>query len=235
MTYDPLQSYAALGPYSGIGNPYQSSAINPLAALNPLTANPLAGYQGIPQSPFQGQQVYAGGANYGGGFPQLQYPQLQYPQLQYPQAASLQNPLLQGGPQNGGSYLHPLAVQQIVAQQIAAQQIAAQQLAAQQLAIHHLTQHLAAQQYGLQQPTQPGQQIGQYPQLGQIGLSGQQVSPYGQQTSPFGQIGLPLAPQSWVGKGGQLGGGQPHPALLAQLTARALQAQGLTPGVGFQI
>jgi hypothetical protein len=45
---------------------------------------------------------------------------------------------------------------------------------------------------------------------------------------------MPLAPQSWVGQAGQMGIGQTNPVLLAHLTARALQAQGFAPGVGFQ-
>lgn len=63
---------------------------------------------------------------------------------------------------------------------------------------------------------------------GQGSIYGQ--SPYGQnpygQNAPWGQFGqTSLAPQSWVGQGGQLGGaqaiGQIHP-LLAQLAARSV-------------
>jgi hypothetical protein len=180
MTYDPLQSYAGSGAYTGIGNPFnttQFSPINPAAAWNPLTA-----YQGNPNSITLG----------------------------HPQAALWQNPLF-------------------VAQQIGAQQAAAQQLAqhvvAQQVA-QHIAQQLVAQQLGAQQLNQAGA----YPQAGQFGPNGQ----YGQSISPFGQIGMPLAPQSWVGQAGQPGNGQANPLLLAHFAARALQAQGFVPGAGFQ-
>jgi len=70
-------------------------------------------------------------------------------------------------------------------------------------------------QYGAQQP--------HYSQFGPGG---------GSQFGQLGGIGAPLAPQSWVGQGGQLGGaqgfGQINP-LLAQLGARAFQGQGLSP------
>lgn len=190
--HDPFQTYATLGAYSGIGNPFQTpftsmqgSAFNPTAAWNPLT-----GYQ---------QQLGYGGSQFN------------------PHTAYLQNPLLLAGLQHNIGYnpiLQQLAAQHL-AQQIIAQQVAAQQLAAQQLASQH---------------------GGLFPQVGQIGFGGQGqgMSPYGQFGSPFGQIGTQLAPQSWVGQAGQLGVGQTNPVLLAQLTARALQAQGITPGIGFQ-
>jgi hypothetical protein len=81
-------------------------------------------------------------------------------------------------------------------------------------------------QFG-QQPQQFGQQPQSlYSQFGQVG-----GSPFGP-AGPSAGVGYPLAPQSWVGQGGQLGGGQPygqiHP-LLAQVTARALQGQGFSP------
>jgi len=170
MTYDPLQSYAGSGAYTGIGNPFnatQFSLINPAAAWNPLTA-----YQGNPNSITLG----------------------------HPQAALWQNPLF--------------VAQQIGAQQAAAQQLA-QQVVAQQVA-QHIAQQLVAQQLN---------QAAGYPLAGQFGPNGQ---------SPFGQIGMPLAPQSWVGQAGQPGNGQTHPVLLAHLAARALQAQGFVPGAGFQ-
>ncbi len=60
----------------------------------------------------------------------------------------------------------------------------------------------------------------------------QQHSPYSQLGqpggSPFGQIGIPLAPQSWIGQGGLQGYGQVNP-VLAQLAARAFQGQGVSP------
>ncbi len=65
-------------------------------------------------------------------------------------------------------------------------------------------------QFGLQ-PQSLYPQIGQYPQVGQVG-------------SPFGQIGYPLAPQSWIGQGFS-----PVHALQSQLIPRPFQAQGLSP------
>jgi hypothetical protein len=69
-------------------------------------------------------------------------------------------------------------------------------------------------QFGQQQYPQFGQQ--QHPQFGQQ----QQYPQFGQQLghmgSPFGQIGYPLAPQSWIGQGGQFG-------------QRPFQGQGLSP------
>jgi len=181
MTYDPFQSYATLGGYSGINNPFQT----------PFNNN---AYQ--------------------------------------PQSAYWQNPLLpaglqqQAGLQQGispHSLLHQLAQQ--LAQQIVAQQLAAQQIAAQQ--------NPFGQPFGLQ-PALLNQQGLMHPQVGQIGFGGQGISPFGQPGASLNQIGMPLAPQSWVGQGGQFGLGQTNPVLLAHLTARALQAQGMAPGVGFQ-
>ena len=102
-----------------------------------------------------------------------------------PQPAYLQNPLIFAGLQQGSP--HAL-LQQLAAQQLA-QQIVAQQLAAQQ------------NPYG--QPFGPQQGM-PHPQFGQIGFAGQGNSPFGQPGSPFNQIGVPLAPQSWVGQAGQL-------------------------------
>jgi len=180
MTYDPYQTYATLGGYSGINNPFQT--------------------------PFN--TAYQ------------------------PQSAYWQNPLLPAGLQQNGlqqgvsphSLLQQLAAQQL-AQQIVAQQLAAQQIAAQQ--------NPFGQPFGLQ-PALLNQQGQIHPQLGQIGFGGQGISPFGQPGSPLNQIGVPLAPQSWVGQGGQFGFAQTNPVLLAHLTARALQAQGIAPGVGFQ-
>jgi hypothetical protein len=87
----------------------------------------------------------------------------------------------------------------------------------QQLAAHQLAQQILAQQLAAQ--AMAGQQIGQ------IGFGGQAFS-------PFHQNGLSMAPQSWVGQAGQAGG-VANPILLAHLTARALQAQGIAPGVNF--
>ena len=198
MTYDPLQTYATLGGYSGIGNPFQT----PFNAIqNPVNAiqNP-AMYSAAAWNPFT---VYQ------------------------PQSAHLQNPLLVAGLQQGvspHSLLQQLAAQQL-AQQIVAQQLAAQQIAAQQ--------NPYGQPFG-SQPNLLNQQGPMHQQLGQIGFGGQGISPFGQPGSPLNQIGVPLAPQSWVGQGAQFGLGQTNPVLLAQLTARALQAQGIAPGVGYQ-
>lgn len=217
MTYDPFQTYAALGPYTGIGNPFQTpftsmqtSATNPAAAWNPLIAN------GFSQSVSPGQQGYPGMpiANGIGQAWQIT-----------PQTALWQNPLLQTGFQNGyaqSPFVHPLAAQH------AAYHLAAQQLAQHLLAQQFAAQQLAAQQLGMQ-TLLGNQQNGMYSPLGQIGMGGQSIS-------PLGQTGVPLAPQSWVGPAGQQQSGVPaNPILLAHLTARALQAQGLNPGIGFQV
>ena len=148
-----------------------------------------------------------------------------------PQPGYLQNPLILAGLQQAGlqqtglqtgvsphSLLQQLAAQQL-AQQIVAQQLAAQQIAAQQ--------NPYGQPFGLQ-PSLLNQQSLMHPQMAQG------ISPFGQPGAPFSQIGVPLAPQSWVGQASQLGFGQNNPVLLAQLTARALQAQGIAPGAGYQ-
>jgi hypothetical protein len=73
------------------------------------------------------------------------------------------------------------------------------------------------------------QQFSQQPHYSQFGVGG--GSQFGQ-PGVLGGIGAPLAPQSWVGQGGQLGGGQGFGQinpLLAQLSARAFQGQGLSP------
>jgi hypothetical protein len=211
MTYDPYQAYVTPGGFSAIGNPFQA-LFNPMQ--NPAISsagvwNPLTAYQ--------------------------------------PQPAYLQSPQILGGLQQAGfqpgvsphSHLHlqqQLAAQQL-AQQIIAQQLAAQQIAAQQ---NPYGQNLYGQQQFGWQPSllnQQGFQQGpmmMHPQVGQIGVGQQGISPFGQTGSPFNQVGVPLAPQSWVGQAGQVGFGLNNPILLAQLTARALQAQGMTPGVGYQ-
>jgi hypothetical protein len=129
----------------------------------------------------------------------------------FPQTALFQNPSLMSGLQPGVLQNSP---QNPFVQQLAAQ-----------LAQHILAQQLAAQQIA----AQLGQQTGAQLPFGQIGLQG---SPYGQ--NGYGQ----MAPQSWVGQGGVPGVAQANPILLAQLTARAMQAQGfsppLNPGAGFQ-
>jgi hypothetical protein len=206
MTYDPFQAYATLGGYSGINNPFQPP-FNFNGMQNPAI-NPAAWNPYQPQSAYWQNPLLLAGLQQGG--------------LQ-------QGGLQQGGLQQGispHSHLHQLAQQ--LAQQIVAQQLAAQQIAAQQ-------SPFGAQQaqFGLQ-PSLLNQQGLMQPQVGQIGFGGQGISPFGQSGSPFNQIGMPLAPQSWVGQAGQMGIGQTNPVLLAHLTARALQAQGFAPGVGFQ-
>jgi hypothetical protein len=219
MTYDPFQTNATFGAYTGAGNPFnspltamQTSAINPSlfnqGAFNQGTSwNPLNGYQGVPQS------IY----------PQPGSPQWsQAGQGGYAQPALWQNPLLLAGLQQGG-------FQNGITHNPLAQQLAVQQLAAQQIMQHIIAQH--AQQAAAQQLAALGQQNGFYygpsggqsgGQNGQIGVNGQQGLPFGQNVSPFGQ----LAPQSWVGQQTGQMGGQANAVLLAQMTARALQAQG---------
>lgn len=250
MTYDPYQTYSALGAYPGAPNlfqtPYtaiQPSAFNPAAAWNPLIAN-----QGMsPAGPINGISQQG---------PQGYNPQSQFSPYMMSHLAG-QNPLLQAGLQNPmlqnpllqNAMSNPFVAQQLAAQQIAAQQLAAQQYAAQQAAQQYaVAQQLAAQQQGLY-PQQQGfyPQQGLYPQIGHIGLAGQQIgqpqigqpgSPFGQNVSPFGQTGFPLAPQSWVGQAGQFGaqfgGGQVNPFLLAQLTGRSHHQHGGSGWSGFQ-
>jgi len=84
----------------------------------------------------------------------------------------------------------------------------------------------------------PYQQIGQGSPFGLQGSPYSQIgSPFIQHSLPYGQIGSPLAPQSWVGQGGQFAGGQGlgqiHPLLAQQLIARAFHSQGISPWVGF--
>jgi hypothetical protein len=132
----------------------------------------------------------------------------------------LQNPLAYGGLQQGISQ-NPLLqnglLQNPIAQQILAQQL--QQAIAQQVA-HHLAQQAAAQQLAV-----IAQQNWLYGQQGTPGTTAGMIpGQYG--GNPFGQ----LAPQSWVGQGGQQ---VPGIGLLNPLTARALQSQGFAPGVNF--
>jgi hypothetical protein len=231
-----------LGAYPGVTSPYglpqtlQTSGIHP-AAVHPLAA--LAGLSPLFQggfSPF-GQQGYPG-IGYGGLNPQQQFGQTQNPFLQHtlpgigmqnPWAtAGLQNPLIHSVLQNPllqnpllqSPVTNPIQAQihaQLIAQQVA------QQLAAQQLAAQHLAQQLGFQPYGM------------HPQ----GLA----SPFGQ-TGQWGQGPSQLAPQSWVGQGGQFGGGigygqgsqfgigygQGHP--FSQY-GRGIQTGGISPWTGF--
>jgi hypothetical protein len=226
--HDPFQTYATMSaygaspyaaPYYGtlnpLGMPYnvqQTSAINPLAAIHPLAAAALGLSQGNPTAmnpinpltgiPQAGQQGYG------------------------PQQGNSFIP----GQGFGFGFVHPHHLHQ------AAAALAAQGALQNPILAALLTNPLVAA--GLQQ--QFGQQAqSPYPQFGQIGGSpfAQGGSPFGQGGSPFGQnnpmagIGYPLAPQSWVGQGGQFGGqgyGQNNP-LLALLTARPFQGQGYSP------
>jgi len=231
MMHNPFQSYQTdptLGAYAGMANPFslpytamQTSLTNP-ATFNPL-ASALGPVGGLSQL---GQTGYAGIPNYGNIYPQqLQLASLLTSQASIPQVFgqgpwqnpyAVQNPWITGGMQNP---LLTAALQQ-----------------------QPLLNPILAQQFGLQpmQPYSPYQQIGQGSPFGQqVSPFGQQSSPYAQQQcSPYGQIGLPLAPQSWVGQAGPFGGGQGfgqvHPLLAQQLLAqqlgaRGLHSQGITP------
>ncbi len=184
------------------------------------------GYAGIGnpfQTPFNTMQNP--GINSGTGWNSLAAYQTQPAYLQNPLVpAGLQQSGLQQAGLQAGFSPHSL-LQQLAAQQLA-QQIVAQHLAAQQIASQ---QNPYGQPFGLQ-PSPFNQQGLTHLQAGQIGFGGQGISPFGQPGSPFNQTGVPLAPQSWVGQAGQLGFGQNNPMLVAQLTARALQAQGIAPG-----
>jgi len=211
MFHDPMQTYAQLGAYS---------PINPAAGLNPLTATP-----GI--SPQLGPQSFAGNPIYGGINPQQLHlaatlaAQTAISQLLglSPAVNPLQQMVGQQTPWAGGGLQNPL--------------------------LAGIQQHPLAMA-GLQHPLLAALQTHQFPpafspfggqglqhQLGYAGLPYGQQQPYGQIPSPYGQLGLPLAPQTWIGQAGQLGGGQQHgqihPLLQAQLAARALQAPGVSP------
>jgi hypothetical protein len=227
MTYDPFQINATLGANAGMANPFHTpfTALQ-TPAIGPQTVNPATAWSpGIPQIVAGGQFGHPGISAFPPGIGA------------FPQTALLQNPLLMGGLQPG-------------VLQNGAQNPFLQQLVAQQLAQHIVAQQLAAQQIAAQQvAAQLGQQTGGYLPFSQIGLQG---SPFGQ--SGFGQTGYgqggfgqtgysqsgygQMAPQSWVGQAGVPGAAQTNPVLLAQLTARAFQAQGLNPtlnpGAGFQ-
>jgi hypothetical protein len=214
MTQDPMQTYAmqtyaALGGYPGV-----------------------TGQFGLPSQPLQtmGMQPGISPLLQGGGISPLQNipyqnPILQNPILQNPFVAGLQNPLLQNQLQH--LQQHPL-LQHAIHAQIHAQ--LAQQLVAQQLAAHQLAQQLAAQQLGVQPFGGHSQQISPFAQTnlpyGQVGAQ------YGQGVNPWAQAISPLAPQTWVGQGGQLGAGygQIHP--LAHLVGRGQYVPGITPWAG---
>lgn len=206
MTYDPYQnqSYATLGAYSGGA---YSGIGNPLQT--PVSGMQTSAINSQPAwNPLAAnpftQQGYPGVQAYGAGIT----PQQSFQQpLQPPQQ-------LQYYPQ-AALLQNPFLQQQGLAQQGVIQQGYAQNPFIQQLAAQqHLAQQILAQQAAAQQLAQQYQQMA------------------GQQNSPFGQNAL--SPQSWVGQAGQWGAGQINPLLQAHLTARALQAQGINPGTGFQ-
>jgi hypothetical protein len=220
--HDPFQTYASMSPYGGSpygGAPYAGSPYGApyYGTLNPMglpynvqqtAANPLAAI-----NPFAAAALGISPGN-----------------------PTTINPIT-GVPQAGqqGFGLHPaqsfINSQQLQLAALAAglqNPIVAALLSNPLIAAGLHPQLGQPQQFG-QQPQQfgqPQQQFGQPQQFGQIG-----GSPYGQ-VGPTAGFGYPLAPQSWVGQAGQLGGGQSygqiHP-LLAQLAARSLQGQGLSP------
>jgi hypothetical protein len=213
MTYDPtqtyaMQAYANLGGYPGVAGQFGV----PHPALQTLGLQP-----GI--SPLLG----------GGILPTQNIP-YQNPLLQNPFVAGLQNPLQQQW-QHPFLQQHPLLQQHLQQHQLLQHQLLQHAIQAQiqaQLAAQQLAQ-LAAQQVGMQPFGGQSQQISPFAQTG---------SPYGHLGGQFGQVGgpwgqgvSPLAPQTWIGQGGQFGGGygQIHP--LAHLGAHQY-IPGMTPWSG---
>ena len=178
--------------------------------INPAAINPLAAALGMSPaiSPTAGmapwgQQGYPGIGLQGQMHPQQQ--QLQALAAQLQAALYHQQLLAQTGLQN------PYAAQQ-------------QNPYGQQQNPYAQQQNPYLQQvpYGQQNPfvnpivaQQYGQPFGQYPQTG----------------SPYGQVNPALAPQSWVGQPGQVGGVQVHP-LVQQFIARQFQNPGFVPWAG---
>jgi hypothetical protein len=227
MTHDPLQAYAmqtyaTLGGYPGV-----------------------TGQFGLPTQPLQTLGIQPGISPLlqGGGISPLQNVPYQNPLLQNPILAGLQNPILAGlqNPllQNPLQQLQQNPLQQLqqnpllqhaihaqiqahIAQQVAQQ--VAQQLAAQQVAQQLAVQQLGAQPFGGHSPQiSPCGQTGS--PYGQIGAQ------FGQGVNPWAQAMSPLAPQTWVGQGGQVGGyGQIHP--LAHLAGRGQYVPGIAPWAG---
>jgi hypothetical protein len=162
----------------------------------------VAGQFGVP---YQGGGISPFGQ--GVGISPLQNVPYQNPLLQNPYIAGLQNPLLQ-------QWQNPL----------------------QHLQQNPLLQHAIQAQI----QAQLAQQLGLQPFAGHT----QQISPFGQSGLPFGQLGQfgqagvpwtqgisPLAPQTWIGQGGQFGGyGQMNP--LAYLAARGQYTPAFTPWAG---
>jgi hypothetical protein len=212
MTYDPTQTYA-MQAYGNLGG-YPGAA----------------GQFGVPHPALQTLGMQPGiSPLLGGGISPLQNIPYQNPLLQNPFVAGLQNPLQQQW-QNPFLQQHPL-LQHLHQHQVLQHAIQAQiqaQLVAQQLA-QLAAQHLATQQPGMQPFGGQPQQISPFAQTG---------SPYGHLGGQFGQAGgpwsqgvSPLAPQTWIGQGGQFGGGygQIHP--LAYLGAHQY-TPGITPWAG---
>jgi hypothetical protein len=182
MTYDPYQTYPAVGQY--YGSPYtglQTAALNPALLINPLaaalgvTSNPVTG--GIPQA---GQSSYPGYPTQGGINPQqLQLASLLASQAAIPQllgispwATGLANPLLAAALHNNNPLLTAILQNPQLNPILAA------------------SSHSMGSQFGYQPNSIYGQQFG---------------SPFGQGGSPYGQIGSPYGQQTGSPYGQQTG------------------------------
>jgi hypothetical protein len=213
-----------------------TSAINPAAAINPLAAS-LGVFGNSPTAglPQWGQQGYPGGTMYGQINPQyLQLVALANQAAQAAQLLGAQNPLQAAlqqqqllaqatlqNPYTAGGFQNPLAMGGLQNPYLQQQNPFAQQNPfVQQQHPYAQQQHPYAQQNPYLNPIL-AQQYG--------GLLGPQIGgqPYPQFNQPYGQINPTLAPQSWVGQGGQFGGGQVHP-LVHHLAARQFS----NPGYG---
>jgi hypothetical protein len=197
MNYDPFQTYNTLGQLYGAQSAMGFQHPAQLSGINPLLGLAQAGIQQTGQSQFG------------------QNPQQGFINPQQLQLASLlaTNPLLAVSLLN-----NPLLAATLHSQQ--AGLFGGSPFGQQQYPQFGQQQY---PQFGQQQHPQFGQQQ-QYPHFGQqqhpqFGQQ-QQYPQFGQQLghmgSPFGQIGYPLAPQSWIGQGGQFG-------------QRPFQGQGLSP------
>jgi len=244
MTYDPYQSYSLQGQYYGLNGPMSSpyGALQP-SALNPAAFNnPLATGFGVPSIPtttgnpqIGGQPYYPGFSNQGISQQQLQLAaalatQAALPQLlgNSPWTTGLANPLILAALHNNpllASILQNPQLNPILAHSLGSQ------FGYQPNAIYG--------QGGSPYGQQTGSPFGQTPSpYGQFGSPFGQGSPqFGQGGSPYGQIGSPLAPQSWIGQGGQFGGqqfGQGNPFGQAnpwqsQIGPRPFQTSGISP------
>ena len=240
--HDPFQTYATLGSYYGmptpIGLPYaalQASGINPATALNPLAAT--MGLPSIAQMGGMGQQGY-GQQPWQQPFGQQSFGQQPYGQQPYGQQQLYGQQPFGQNPGQGliGPQLQLAAALASQAQQAAIPQLLGlQSLGFQNPLLASLISNplIAAGLHPSALGSYIGPQLGfhqhsPFSQLAQLGQLGQ----LGQIGSPFGQPNYPLAPQSWIGQGGMLGGGQGfgaiHP-LLSQLSGRPFQAQGISP------